>query len=437
MDFQETVRERTGLLTEVLQIYALEHPHIGYRQGMHEIASYLMMVIEMDLFDAESQHQRPTELLMEASIKDDTYHMLCSIMGSLGRAYDVKTSTTPSTSPMEVMAQSILHKIRDVAGDKVLYQHLQSLQCPPELYCTRWVRLMFSREVKGWRNVLQLWDIFLDLISSVPLQSMKKERYTRPGVAPPLRLGDFSLMQVLEGCAASTILLQRASLLNPDNDTNDSIHTLMNVPPLKNILPLTATLLSMMRRVQLHGNSPNGVVSASPMTPQTMIQKSLSTLTQNAQQALNSTSRHVFGMTTGPAPTASPMASAATTNAPVPTTTMGGKTLPTIGTTVMSAPGSSGPQSVTDPLRMMAGVDASGDGTRSPIRSLSTGTSANSNSNTNSAAPSLFELANSLHDSVYVVKNYLGGVNSAGSPVPQSVWDALSNMERIQNEMKR
>jgi hypothetical protein len=108
--------------------------------------------------------------------------------------------------------------------------------------------------VEGWRNVLLLWDIILDLVSmDGTISSMNPSKYTRPGVSPPLRLGEFPLMQVLEAAAASMILLQRSQLLNAE-DPNESIHTLMNVPPLKNILPLTATLLSMMRRLQLNSS---------------------------------------------------------------------------------------------------------------------------------------------------------------------------------------
>jgi hypothetical protein len=120
--------------------------------------SYLLLVIEMDLFDQESQQREVTPLLDPNYIAHDAYYMLLAIINQLGPAYDVKINTG-AESPMEQMAQSILAKIRDVANDKSLHQHLLSLNCPPELYRTRWVRLMFSREVAGWKNVLLLWDI--------------------------------------------------------------------------------------------------------------------------------------------------------------------------------------------------------------------------------------------------------------------------------------
>lgn len=249
--FQTSAMERSTRLTEMLQIYAHQNPHIGYRQGMHEISSYLLLVIEMDLFDLESQHREPDPLLDPNYIAHDTYCMFLAVMSQLGPAYDVKMNQG-AESPMEHMAQSILAKIRDTANDKNLHHHLLCLNCPPELYCTRWVRLMFSREVAGWKNVLLLWDIFFDLVSKCPLTSMSRSRYTRPGVTPALRLGGFSLMLVMEAASASMILLQRKALLSQQDGVEaDSIHRLMNIAPLKNILPLTATLLSMMRRIQL------------------------------------------------------------------------------------------------------------------------------------------------------------------------------------------
>jgi TBC1 domain family protein 5 len=235
----------------MLQIYAHQNPHIGYRQGMHEIASYLLLVIEMDLFDLESQQREPDPLLDPNYIAHDTYCMFLAVMSQLGPAYDVKMNQG-AESPMEQMAQSILAKIRDTANDKNLHRHLVNLNCPPELYCTRWVRLMFSREVAGWKNVLLLWDIFFDLVAKCSLTSMARSRYTRPGVTPALKLGGFSLMLVMEAASASMILLQRSALLSHQDGVDaDSIHRLMNISPLKNILPLTATLLSMMRRIQL------------------------------------------------------------------------------------------------------------------------------------------------------------------------------------------
>lgn len=257
-DFDTSHKERTASLAELLHVHAREHPELGYRQGMHEIASYLLLVIEMDLYDMESAMQSSgivdvhTASILNANyLRNDAYTMLERVMSSLSPAYDVKHSPSQSSSPMEIMGRSVVSKLKDVAGDEALWQAVKAMHVSPELYCTRWVRLMFSREVLGWRNVLLLWDIFMDLITAhESIRSMEPSRYAKPGAT--LQLGQFTLMQVLESTAASMILLQRDALL--EADPTESIHILMNVAPLKSILPLTATLLSMMRRLQIGNN---------------------------------------------------------------------------------------------------------------------------------------------------------------------------------------
>jgi hypothetical protein len=287
--FPTSAMERSTRLTEMLQIFAQQNPHIGYRQGMHEISSYLLLVIEMDLFDLESQQREREQLLDPNYIAHDTYTMFLAVMSQLGPAYDVKINQG-AESPMEHMAQSILSKIRNTANEKALHQHLLSLNCPPELYCTRWVRLMFSREVAGWKNVLLLWDIFMDLIAKAPITSMSRARYTRPGVTPPLRLGNFSLMLVMEATSASMILLQRNALLsNRDGVEADSIHRLMNISPLKNILPLTATRLSLMRRIQLQQEA-----QESPS-----INRKSFTISEMAQNAFSTGSQSILSILSG------------------------------------------------------------------------------------------------------------------------------------------
>jgi hypothetical protein len=272
---------------------------------MHELSSYLLLVLEIDLYDQESQSpgaESKNPLLDPQFIAHDTYGMFLALMSQLAPAYDVKINQG-AESPMEQMAHSILDKICNTAKDKTLYQHLVQLQCPPELYCTRWVRLLFSREVSGWKNVLLLWDIFFDLTSKCPhLTSMSKSRYTRPGVTPPLELGNFQLMLVLEATSASMILLQRKSLLNHSyGSESDSIHRLMNIPPLQNILPLTATLLSMMRRIQQQEQLHHPTKKESMLIDdhQSGTTKRTVSLSELAQNALATGSQSIFNMLSG------------------------------------------------------------------------------------------------------------------------------------------
>ena len=377
--------ERSTRLTEMLQIYAHQNPHIGYRQGMHEISSYLLLVIEMDLFDQESQQREVSPLLDSNYVAHDAYYMLLAIMSQLAPAYDVKMNTT-AESPMEQMAQSILSKIRDIANDKNLHQHLLSLNCPPELYCTRWVRLMFSREVAGWKNVLLLWDIFLDLTSKSPLTSMSRSRYTRPGVTPALELGDFSLMMVLEATSASMILLQRNALLSIHDGTDaDSIHRLMNIPPLKNILPLTATLLSMMRRIQLQQQQ-------NVQVPQS--KRRSFTLSEIAQNAISTGSQSILNILQG----------------------------------------SNGQVSEDDTPRLTPVTSVE------RVQDLSTREARSTSGVTSFETPNATMMAGRLKKSVSTIKTYLQTLEQTsaaylGSSIPQSVWDALDEIDGVQSEL--
>jgi hypothetical protein len=398
---------------------------------MHEIASYLLMVLEMDMFDQESssleqppQQQSPSSdggLLDSEFLASDAYHMLKCIMGSLRRAYDVKQHATDTTSPMEEMAASILSKVRHTAGDKQLYDHVMRMNCPPELYCTRWVRLMFSREVEGWRNVLLLWDILLDLISmDGTISSMHPSKYTRPGVTPPLRLGEFPLMQVLEAAAASMILLQRSQLLLHVEDPNESIHTLMNVPPLKHILPLTATLLSMMRRLQL--NIISG--SSSKEEPPMEVRRSSFATTSILQSAQNAIRDISLASSSLKAETIT-LLSSKPERTPV----------------VLVPPPSSEDGSWQGTIRKMAfpkgtpkGDHLAGLRCASPTREA-----------TKPLFPvevsSRLEMATTLHQGLSTIRNFLmaletsTGTTSAMVVVPPTIWAALEDVDQVRMEL--
>lgn len=100
-------------------------------------------------------------------------------------------------------------------------------------YHYRWIRLLLSREVAGWENVLQLWDFFFDISSIGTSRNHLNEN--------KLHLG---LMEVLECAAASMLLLEREPLLKqvpptPNGtkrqDPSDKIDLLVNYPTLENL----------------------------------------------------------------------------------------------------------------------------------------------------------------------------------------------------------
>ena len=132
------------------------------------------------------------------------YQILKSILVSIRQAYDVKVAGSNS-HPLDDMAQSILINIQLHHQHLQLQQHphhqnpsiplasfLQQISVPPQLYCTKQIRLLFSREVVGAHNVLALWDVFVELVSE-----------------------GWDWMAIMEATAASRIVLCRDQILTP------------------------------------------------------------------------------------------------------------------------------------------------------------------------------------------------------------------------------
>jgi len=56
--FQQSRQDRNQILIELLYVYAKEHElNIGYRQGFHELLSWILLVLEMDLWEHQQYHR--------------------------------------------------------------------------------------------------------------------------------------------------------------------------------------------------------------------------------------------------------------------------------------------------------------------------------------------------------------------------------------------
>ena len=130
-------------------------------------------------------------------------------------------------SSMDHIAETILRHVR-LNSSEQLYHHLTNeLNIPAQLYCARWVRLMFIREIPSIEKSLFLWDkIFHNM--------HRKHLY---------------LISILEFiCAAMILRIQEKFYLRDDNvdhynssyddddfDPNESINLLMNYPPIDDV----------------------------------------------------------------------------------------------------------------------------------------------------------------------------------------------------------
>ncbi len=281
-------KERADRLSRLLFVYAREHPEIGYRQGMHETLSFILLALEMDLLEQSVQREKHNwkqdimelrrssistgggmagvdssgqivvvRLLDQKYLVHDAFALFECVMSALAPAYDAiplgedattaileKAKMERGESPMEAMVSKIMSKIRFVARDEALFGMVLCMPVPPQIYFAKWVRLMFGREVSGgMKNVMRLWDAFFDLAAKI---EHREEEVTI----------SLALMNVLETAAASMIILIRDKLLKPsmardgtwtaDPDPNEGIAYLMNYPPIEdidNIIKVISSLL--------------------------------------------------------------------------------------------------------------------------------------------------------------------------------------------------
>lgn len=232
--------ERSKILSEVLFVYAKEHA-IGYRQGMHEILSYILMTIEMDLLEIDKPQQDIVMIELNNTLRNgilngtqivhDAYCMFDATMAGLSASFEYGSEGTNRS--FERMGDATMTIIKDWHGDDELADFVSNLDAPPELYCTRWIRLMFSREVAGFQNVFCLWDEFFhyQLSNSMPL------------------------LKILETAAACMVILIQDKLIRPQlqyyqhnhdfdggNDEDEPMHLLMNYTQIDDIAPLISAL---------------------------------------------------------------------------------------------------------------------------------------------------------------------------------------------------
>ncbi|KAL7548775.1 hypothetical protein ACHAWF_017250 [Thalassiosira exigua] len=306
-EVQASIEERAVRISRILFVYAREHPEVGYRQGMHEILSYVLLALEMDLLEqsvaAERRRWRRTSLSYGISngvdglgdeddgtggmagldaagnvvvvrlldpdrLLHDAFTLFECVMTSLAPAYDAipagddaaaalleRAKAERGENPMEAVTSSVVSKLRYVARDERLFGHVLYMPVPPQLYLAKWIRLMFCREVAGGtKSVLTLWGAFFDLASAKASSSSSS---SGDGGATPQSV-TAALLDVLKTSAASMILMIRDLLLAPtmapdgtmtgEPDPNVGIGYVMNYPPLRDIGTLVETISDLLSR---------------------------------------------------------------------------------------------------------------------------------------------------------------------------------------------
>lgn len=212
--------------------------------------SFILIAFEVDFHNAynpknskkeetiSNDLQMQQQIFQKDKVANDIFALFETIMYYLSPAYDsdpqsitapphlenkaTKTKLLASTS-MSAVGESVLQQVR-INGSDALYSHLtDDVSIPPQLYCARWVRLIFTREISSVHQSLFLWDKIF--------HSMYRKHC--------------ALLPILEYiCAAMILRIQDKFNIyysdeehedDFDDDPNDSINALMNYSPIDDV----------------------------------------------------------------------------------------------------------------------------------------------------------------------------------------------------------
>ncbi|KRX58543.1 TBC1 domain family member 5 [Trichinella sp. T9] len=187
------------IMTELLFIYALQYPHISYKQGMHEILGLIIYAFSFDFeafknaeengalkymrtpssnftgkshFAHNGRNMNNEQVLCLKNVFNSDYfeHDVFGLFAALmqivqpfyfqdedGRCKTKKQlNDIASKCPLMVKLQGVTDSLKHV--DFPLYNHLQCLDIPVEVYGIRWFRLLFGREF-FIEDLFVIWDI--------------------------------------------------------------------------------------------------------------------------------------------------------------------------------------------------------------------------------------------------------------------------------------
>ncbi|KAL2014643.1 hypothetical protein VTN00DRAFT_2168 [Thermoascus crustaceus] len=181
-------------MLDILFIYSKLNPDLGYRQGMHELLAPVLWVVERDAIDKESlkssgPNEKFNELMLQSLdadyIEHDSFTLFCSIMQTT-RVYYEHGNQRSSNGQAEVppIVSRSQHVLQDLlmAVDPELAEHLHAIEVLPQIFLTRWMRLLFAREFP-FEDVLSIWDhlfangLRMELIDSVCVAMLLRIRW--------------------------------------------------------------------------------------------------------------------------------------------------------------------------------------------------------------------------------------------------------------------
>ncbi|KAK0459657.1 RabGAP/TBC [Desarmillaria tabescens] len=171
-------------LTNILFIYSVMHPTIGYRQGMHELLAPLYYAVEYDSISEDDQEYvhdfKVHEMCSKPWVAADAWCLFDAVMQSTSRWYEWQEPPVDAKGRSPLPSHVLLHIPEGAVDlkpyvppivqtcnniqanflrttDPHLWQRLQTTGIEPQIYGIRWLRLLFTREF-SLPDAMKLWD---------------------------------------------------------------------------------------------------------------------------------------------------------------------------------------------------------------------------------------------------------------------------------------
>ncbi|KAA1471287.1 hypothetical protein DENSPDRAFT_819379 [Dentipellis sp. KUC8613] len=170
-------------LMNVLFLYSVMHPAIGYRQGMHELLAPLYYALDHDSLSDEDVRDNSVdaelaEMCARRWVAADAWVLFESVMHGAGKWYEwretpegmqaaapgyVHLNAPDGQIRVEPYVAPILRSCNRIqkellrSVDPVLWEHMHEEGIEPQIYGIRWLRLIFTREF-NMHDAMILWD---------------------------------------------------------------------------------------------------------------------------------------------------------------------------------------------------------------------------------------------------------------------------------------
>ena len=144
----------------------------NYRQGMHELAAIVLIsVLNHDRNETITDTCNSTILQLGIEIEALVFAIFKTVMQNIGYLYARHDS---DQQPITTASLRVYQELEII--DYLLYKHLISLKIEPQVFCIRWLRLLFCREfemdqvVSVWESIIADFDLVIWIAVSMLLQ---------------------------------------------------------------------------------------------------------------------------------------------------------------------------------------------------------------------------------------------------------------------------